>query len=212
MKKLLVVALLLGIGVAAWFGWAQYESSKELEAAKSSAKISTVLTTRMLQARESEGEITFGEYFKRGASAIEDMDKEAIGLQTAEWKHRSDARDVTLAFIEACKATLRADAKEMHLLADQQSAKRAADQAWKEFETADSSYGKEYASKRSTTYLTDALSALEKLMEQQKQTDAVVKELLGKDGQLKAVLGPDQGLAKAELDSLSKPQKDAVKP
>lgn len=203
MKKLLVAVVLVGLGIAGWFGWTQYESAKEMDRARASAKVASVLTTRMLQAREGEGEITFGEYFKRGSAAVDDLEKESIQMQTSEWKYHGDARDAVLAFIDACKTTVRADAREMRLISDQQSAQKQADAAWKEFQSSDNSYEKEYASKRSSEHLSDAIATLEKLIEQQKQTDAVVQNLKAKDAQLKEKLGSDQGLAAAELEKLS---------
>ena len=203
MRGIIVGALALIIAVGGWFGWVAYESGQETKFAAQVIQSSAVQTERQLKARNEDG-ITFAEHFKRGASTMEALDQSISALETRTWDHKPADRDVVLAFIEQCKASIRSDLADTHLIMEGNNARESTDSAKKELDDADSSVARDWAHKRFQRASSELIEILEKQIDVVKESTNKTKKLLASDESVKSKFGESSGLSKDMLDTLKK--------
>ncbi|VVP33983.1 hypothetical protein [Pseudomonas fluorescens] len=203
MRTMMVCALALVIAVGGWYGWTAYESGQETKFAAQVVQSSAVQTERQLRARGEDG-ITFAEYFKRGAATVEALDQSITGLDTRTWDHKPTDRDVVVAFIEQCKASIRSDLAVAHLIMEGNNARESTDSAKKEFDDADSSVAREWANKRFQRVSSELIEILKKQIDVVKESTNKTKRLLAADESVKSKFGESNGLSKDMLDTLKK--------
>ncbi|MEX5373635.1 hypothetical protein, partial [Klebsiella pneumoniae] len=136
----------------------------ETTAAVQSIQQSSTQTERQLNARKEDG-ITFAEYFKRSTSVMESLDQSISGLEARQWNYAPSDRDLAIAFIEQCKAIVRAAEADTRLMMDESNARESTDAAKKELDEADSSVALDWALKRYKRASNELLEVLHKQLE-----------------------------------------------
>ncbi|ABY97846.1 TPA: hypothetical protein ACHTCR_005156 [Pseudomonas putida] len=207
MKAVLGIGAAIAIAVAGWFGWNHYESGKEHDVAAAAVQVSVTQAERQMKAQSEDG-ITFAEYFKRSDTVIDNLDKEIANLEGRTWKHRLAEKDAAIAFIDQCKAILRADQTETRLLMKEGSAREANDEAKKELNEADSSVAREWAYKRYKRTSDALIDVLGKLISNAEESKGKIERMLAADNAVKSTFGEGHGLSQGTAEHL----KNLLKP
>lgn len=203
MKVVATVILAVVLAAAGWFGWSAYQGAQESKFAAQAVQSSAAQTERQLKARKEDG-ITFAEYFKRGTATIDSLDKSISEMDSRLWSHKASDRDVALAFIEQCKAIIRADQTQTRLLMDESTARKATDLAKKEMDEADSSASVKWTIKRYQSASAEFIEVLNKQIESLKESKSKIEKMLAVDESAKSTFGPSSGLSAEMVASMKK--------
>lgn len=203
MKGFVAVVLVLAIAGGGWFGWNKYQGSQETGFAVQAIQSTAAQTERQIKAKDEDG-ITFAEYFKRATASIESLDQTIAGLDTRAWAHKPADRDTAIAFIEQCKALIRAEQARTRLMMDENDARKSADAAKKELDEADSTVALEWALKKYKREGGELIAVLQKQITNAEESSAKIARMVAADDAVKAAFGADKGLTQATADSLKK--------
>lgn len=200
-----LVAFLLAVLVAGggWFGWPQYKSSEERSLATETVQVSATQTERQLKSRKENG-ITFGEYLKNSAAAIEQLDASISKLEAHSWQYHPSDRDVAVNFLEQCKVMVRSDQAETRLLMDESDARKQLEQAQKELREADTPEAIEWRLKRYSRASDELVAIMQKQIEAIKESVGKIEQLIAADDSVKLAFGKDQGFAETTIASMKK--------
>lgn len=211
MKGFFAVVLVLAIAGGGWFGWNKYEGSQETGAAVQAIQTSAAQTERQIKAKNEDG-ITFAEYFKRATSSIESLDQTVSGLDARAWVHKSADRDTAIAFIEQCKALIRAEQARTRLMMDENDARKSTEAAKKDLDEADSTVAIEWALKKYKRESTELIAVLQKQITNAEESEAKIKKMVAADDAVKIAFGADKGFTQSAADSLKKSISSAESP
>jgi len=203
MKAVVAGVLALLIAGGGWLGWNKYQSGLETTAAVQAIQLSATQTERQLNARKEDG-ITFAEYFKRATSTMEALDKTISDLEAGSWDHVPSGRDTAIAFIEQCKAILRAAQVDTRLIMDESNARESSDAAKKELDDADSSIALDWALKRYKRASNELIEVLQKQIQAVEESADKVRKMVAADDAVKSAFGPDKGLTQATASAMKK--------
>ena len=203
MKAVLAGVLALCIASGGWFGWNQYQKKQETNAAVQAIQSTAAQTERQLNASKEDG-ITFAEYFKRSASAIEGFDKAISDLESRPWSHAAPDRDTAIAFIDQCKAMLRAAQADTRLLMEESNARESSDAAKRELDEADSSVAIDWALKKYKRTSNELLEVLQKQIKNIEESQEKVKKMVAADDAVKSAFGSDKGLTPTTASAMKK--------
>lgn len=208
MKAVLGGAVALVLSAAGWFGWNEYESKKETDAAVSAVQVSATQTERQMNARSEDG-ITFAEYFKRSGSTIENLDREIETLESRPWKYMPSDRDTAITFIEQCKAMVRSGQAETRLLMSENTAQEAYEDAKKDLDEADSTHAIDWALKRFQRTSDDLLEIISKKITNVEESVGKTEKMIAADEAVKLSFGAESGLSQATVEKMKKYVKSA---
>lgn len=194
MKAIVGIALAMVVAVGGWIGWNKYQSRQETMVAARSIQAASTQMERQLSARKEDG-ITFAEYFKRGSLVMESLDQEISSLQARQWDYEPSDRDSAMAFIEQCKAILRADRAEANLMLEEQNAEKIVNSAKKELDEARSSAAIEWALKHYDRASKERIEALNNLIKNIEESKGKIEKLLASDEAVKSRFGQEIGLS-----------------
>jgi len=186
-----------------WFGWTQYKSSEERALATDTVQVSVTQTQRQLKARKEKG-ITFGEYLKSSAAAIEQLDASISKLEAHSWQYHPSDRDVAVNFLEQCKVMVRSDQAETRLLMEESNARKQLDQARKELDEADTPEAIDWRLKRYSRASDELVAVMQKQIEVIKESTGKIEQLIAADDSVKMAFGKDQGFADTTIESMKK--------
>ncbi|MNJ59392.1 hypothetical protein D3C77_550740 [compost metagenome] len=160
-----------------------------------------------MNARKEDG-ITFAEYFKRSASAMEVLDQAISELEARPWNHELSDRDTAIAFIEQCKAVIRAAQADTRLVMEESNARESSAEAKKELDEADSSVALDWALKKFKRANYELLDILEKQLKIVEEGQGKIERMIAADDAVKSAFGADKGLTQATASAM----KEAVEP
>ncbi|WP_226501433.1 hypothetical protein [Pseudomonas sp. MWU16-30322] len=200
-----VWAFLFAVLVAGggWLGWTQYRSSEERALAIETVQASVTQTERQLKARKENG-ITFGEYLKSSAAAIEQLDASISKLEAHSWHYHPSDRDVAVKFLEQCKVIVRSDQADTRLLMEAGDARKQLDQSQKELNEADTPEEIDWRLKRYSRASDELVAVMQKQIEVIKESIGKIEQFIAADDSVKQAFGKDQGFADTTIASMKK--------
>lgn len=196
MKKTIAAFILLAIiGAGTWYAWDRAKSSEEVAQALTQVKMTSALISQQVDIEKDGSGITFGEYFKKSAAAVESIDKGVLELRTGEWPRRPDAKETAIEFMIATSDLIRLSSMKMRTQMQLNSAEERTKEAQREQQISDNEYTIKRASATEIKSRDEQIELLQKILDGIKATKEKGDVLLASDQKVKAVFGSSEGIA-----------------
>lgn len=193
-------AVLLVGGAAT--GWLKYSEYQNRLAARPAIKITSAYLSQMATYHASDSNITFGEYFDKAKTAIDEIDKKLIELNSLDLRYAKDDLSLAAEYMRQARELIRDMSALMRASMNVSSAEEKADKLRDERYDSDNEYIQAYAEKGYAKALDEQKEALEKAKKLIGSMESRTKSIVELNQKVSDRFGPDAALTLDDVERL----------